>query len=265
MERFLVGLYGKEVVRAQFLNDQSRRLLMSMQGVQHDHFAAEVLPLIDLFQKGARRRDFIGLVRGAFGTQPPTAFGSDRTHQLAALEMAQGFAIHGNQAVLHRPQPAVTAAKTALKEARRLYVEDQAEQKGAQTNGTSPQPGPGEDRLEQALTILKKVAPLDREILRYQSFLAFHFDDQQELIDRAFAIERALDPTWVLGPLRQADAWSRFDPQRSAVLWKEAKARAERLNRLRPGSPRSRERTLRAIRDSVRGKPELEKLLPDPK
>ena len=165
------------------------------------------------------------------------------------------------------PQLALTSAKGALQQARRLCREDQALQQAALAAGQVYQPDPAEDRLEKALVILRQtapVAPLDRSILRYQGFLAMHFDDKYELADRTFAAVRSLEPSRVAAPLWQAEAWAPVDPQRSADLWTEALRRAKRLDRLQPHSRWSSEQTLQKIRQIAKGKPELEKFLPLP-
>jgi hypothetical protein len=165
-------------------------------------------------------------------------------------------------------QPALNTAPHTLERAQRLYQEDQSLQLAAAAKGQTYQPDPAQDRLEKALVLLdqaRSVAPLDRGILRYQSFLAFHFDDKYALIDRTCAIERALDPTWVVGPLQQAKAWAPVDPQRCAALWSEALRRADQLDRLQqPGTRTSRDQTIQRIRQLAKEKPNLEKLLPAP-
>ena len=163
------------------------------------------------------------------------------------------------------PPPALTTASTALQAARLLYKEDQALQAEALAKGQSYDPPPTEDRLEWALAIVKQAAPqapLDRSLLRYQGFLAMHYDDRYALADHCFALELALDPTWVDGPLRQAQAWAPIDPQRCATLWAEALRRAAQLDRLHPGNPWSSEQTRQRIRQLAKGQPELEKLAP---
>ena len=165
------------------------------------------------------------------------------------------------------PQPALTAATTALQQAHDLYQEDRVLQQEAQSKGLAYQPSPDQDRLEKALAILAQAAPhapLDRGLLRYQGFLAMHFDDKYALADRSFALELALDPTWVEGPLRQAQAWAPSDPQRCAALWSEALRRAAQLDRQHPGNEWSGEQTLQRIRQFAKDKPALEKLVPLP-
>ena len=165
------------------------------------------------------------------------------------------------------PRPALVAANLALTDAQTLYHEDQTLQQAARANSQPYQPAPADDLLEKALTRLQlaaPLAPLDRSLLRYQGFLALHFDDKVALADRTFAIERALDPTWVNGPLRQAQAWAPSDPQRCAALWHEALSRANRLDQLHPGNYWSKEVTLQSIHQAAKGKPDLEKLVPAP-
>lgn len=165
-------------------------------------------------------------------------------------------------------QPAITTSKAALEKARSLYGEDQKSQKAAEAKGEKYQPDPSVDRLEKALAILRNaepVAPLDRELWSYRSFLAFHFDDKYDVVERGFTIHRALDPTWVAGPLRQAEAWAAVDSRRTAALWGEALERAARLDRIQPGSEWSRDRTLLRIQQFAKGKPDLEVLLPGTK
>jgi len=165
------------------------------------------------------------------------------------------------------PQPALCAASNALRQAHDLYREDQTLQKAALAKGQTYQPAPAEDPLEKALAVLTQVtprAPLDRDLLRYQGFLAMHFDDKYALADRSFALERALDPTWIEGPLRQAQAWAPSDPQRCAALWSEALRRAKWLDQLNPNAQPSSEPTRQRIRQLAAGKPELENLLPLP-
>jgi hypothetical protein len=142
------------------------------------------------------------------------------------------------------------SAKT-LTEARRLYQEDRELQKAAAAQGTPYQPSASEDRLEQAIALLsaeRKVLPLDRAALRYQCYLAFHFDDKFERIERDFLLEQALDPFWIGAPMRQAEAWARVDPNRAIPLWNLALKRAARLDQIQPGTPFSREATLAKIR-----------------
>jgi hypothetical protein len=160
------------------------------------------------------------------------------------------------------PQPALTVAATTLAEAKRLYQEDRCQQQKAAAIGQSYQPAAVEDRLERALSLLQQaapVAPLDRSLLRFEGFLAMHFDDKYERVDRCFAQVRALDPAWVEGPLRQAEAWAPIDPSRCAVLWREALRRATRLQ---ADNQWSRERVWNRIRQRAQGQPALELLLP---
>jgi len=164
------------------------------------------------------------------------------------------------------PQPAFTAVPKASEQALDLYRQDQVLQKAALAKGETYQPVPSQDLLEKALTLLQpatRIVPLDRDLLRLQGVFALQFDDKFELADRSFAIERALDPTWVAGPLRQAEAWATLDPQRTAGLWTEALRRADSLDLLKPGGGHaSRDGALQRIRQFAKGKPQIEGFIP---
>ena len=165
------------------------------------------------------------------------------------------------------PQPALVAASSALQQAHELYRNDQVLQQAALAEHRDYQPAPADDLLEKALVILEQaapLAPLDRELLRYQGFLAMHFDEKFALADHSYALELALNPTWVEGPLYQAQTWALHDPQRCAALWREALQRAALVDQLPGGHHRSREQTLQRILQFAKGKPELEKLVPEP-
>jgi len=164
-------------------------------------------------------------------------------------------------------QPAQLVASTAMQQANDLYLEDKVLQQAALAERRDYEPAPADDLLEKALGILRQaapLAPLDRDLLRYQGFLALHFDDKFVLADRSYALERALDPTWVECPLRQAQAWAARDPQRCAALWREGLCRAARIDRLPDGTHHLGEQTLESIRQLAKGKPELEALVPAP-
>lgn len=159
-------------------------------------------------------------------------------------------------------QWATTTASAALARCQALYEQDQAMQRSAIATGQSYQPPAGNDPIEKALLILERagsVCPLNRDLLKYQGFLALHFDDKYEMVDRSFLIGRTLDPTWVAGPLYQAEAWSTMDPERAAMLWKEALARARQLDRMDSGCAWSSEKTATRIAHFAKGKPALEK------
>jgi len=104
-----------------------------------------------------------------------------------------------------------------------------------------------------------ELRPLDRGLYHLQGFLALHYDDKLPTVERAFALERALDSTWVGAPMRQAQAWSRIDPERTGELWKEALRRARAVEERKPGSPWGVAATLRRISTQARGNPKLER------
>jgi O-antigen ligase len=164
-------------------------------------------------------------------------------------------------------QPARTSAENALKQAKSLYQQDLALQQEAAAKNIEHQPDPKDDKLEQALVILDqatRTAPLNRELRRYEAYYALHFDDKYDRVDRAFAIDRALDPAWVGGPLRQAEAWAPIDPQRTASLWAEAMRRARAIDHIDPTNSRSSAKTREKMGNLAKKSPELEALLPQP-
>ncbi len=59
-------------------------------------------------------------------------------------------------------------------------------------------------------------------------------DENDAAVDRAFHLQRLLDPWSPLSPRQQADAWVRIDPVRAAALFTEALDRQERFDRLGP-------------------------------
>lgn len=164
-------------------------------------------------------------------------------------------------------QPALTNADNALKQAKSLYQQDLALQNEAAAKGIEHQPDPKDDKLEQALVILDSVkahAPLNRDLLRFEAYYALHFDDKYDRVDRAFAIDRALDPAWVAGPLRQAEAWARINPAKTTELWAEALRRAREIDRTVPDSHNDEARTWTRIRAFCKPYPDLIDAMPAP-
>ena len=163
------------------------------------------------------------------------------------------------------PQPAVTAARAAVDQALDLYRRDLVQQQAAVKRGEIYQPAPADDLLEQALALLDasaKRVPLDRDAPHVAGLLALQFDDKLAVAERAFAIERSLDPGWVSGPLHQAAALGSVSPTQAATLWREALRRAAQVDRIKPGTVWGKEYTLGRIQRSAKGNPALEALLP---
>ncbi|MBK1817342.1 O-antigen ligase family protein [Luteolibacter yonseiensis] len=169
------------------------------------------------------------------------------------------------------PPPSHTRAALAKKEAAELHAKDLVLLKAAHSAGQDYQPAFEDDLLERALLVLedaRKVAPMDRKILNMQGMIGLGLTEKEAFIDRCFALERALDPSWVNAPLIQAEAWSGIDPNRARdpnrtrVLWAEALERARNLDKLHPGTPWSEWRTHEKIRIFAKGKPNLEGLVP---
>jgi O-antigen ligase len=163
------------------------------------------------------------------------------------------------------PQPAQVAAQVAVDQALEWYAQDQALQQAAVRRGETYQPEPSEDLLEKALALLDRAArraPLDRDIPHVRGLLALQFDDKLDQAEHSFAVGRALDPTWVSGPLRQAAALGNFKPAAAAELWREALRRAGQVDLVKPGTVWGREYTLGRIQRSAKGNPALEALVP---
>lgn len=166
------------------------------------------------------------------------------------LLFASAFLIHAQW--LGGRAPATTAGQSAVQQAQALCQKGLELQKSAWATGIPRQPTAAENQLEQALQILdaaKSAAPLNREIPRHEAFIAFHFDDKFDRIDQAFAIDRALDPAWIAGPLRQAEAWAFIDPLKSADLAAEALRRARAIDRIDPTHHWSSRHTRSRMRD----------------
>lgn len=162
-------------------------------------------------------------------------------------------------------QPASIASKIARKQAIALYRQDQVLKNAAVASGRDYQPAPSEDPLEKALKLLEpasRTTPLDYGILRLQSDLASHFDDKYDLIEKNFALELALNPTWVAAPMRQAEALSVLKPDKSKELINEALRRADQVDQLKPDTIWSKERTLEYMRYRGRITPSFGKLIP---
>jgi hypothetical protein len=167
------------------------------------------------------------------------------------------------------PQPAITTASTALAEARSHYQDALAAGRDNDLPAALPSMTTGkispDQHLEMAMQVLDEAAlvvPLNREVLNYRAFLAMHSSERLEQADVLFAAARALDPSWVDGPLQQARMWAPLDPRRSAPLLQEALNRASALDRIKPGTPWSEQATRHRIEHLARVNPDLEKFLP---
>jgi len=165
------------------------------------------------------------------------------------------------------PQPAQVAASSALQQAHDLYKQDEALEQAALAEHRNYKPAPADDLLVKSLGILAQavpLAPLNSELLRYQAYLAMNFNEKFAFAAHCYALELALNPSMVEAPLYQAQVWIPHEPQRCAALWREALRRAAWLDGLPTGTHHSHEQTLQRIRQLAKGKPELEKLVPEP-
>jgi hypothetical protein len=134
------------------------------------------------------------------------------------------------------------------------YDEDQLLAQEARRNHQPYSPPPEDDRLLDALRLLEIVThdlPLDARSHYLTGAMGLHFDDKFEEVDKAFAIELALDPVWVGAPLRQAQAWANLDREKTKALLKETSARAEWLEQRHPSSVWVKKDTLLRMKKSV--------------
>lgn len=149
------------------------------------------------------------------------------------------------------PQPATTTAAQAIYRAQQLHREDLELMKAAEAAGRAHQPDPLDDKLEQALAVITAAQihqPLNLDLLSHEAYFALHFDDKFARVDRSFAIARALDPTSVAIPLRQAESWAPIDPSRAAPLFCEAFRRAALVEKT---DPKNRWNTA-GVREAIR-------------
>ena len=126
-----------------------------------------------------------------------------------------------------------------MTQAKALSDQDQAAYDKATAAGQEYKPEPAFDPLESALPLLAEVnhlAPLDPYPYYLRGSLALHYDDKQEIAEKAFAIQRRLDPTRVNLTMEQALAWNLQEPRQVLALWKEALHRASLEESRLPGS-----------------------------
>jgi O-antigen ligase len=162
-------------------------------------------------------------------------------------------------------QPALTSAENALKQAKSLYQKDHTLQREAGAKGIDYQPDTQNDLLEKALVLMlngSESVPLHAGLRRFTGFIALHFDDKHAIASKSFEIELALNPSWVGGPLGQAEAWSQSHPLRSQKMWREAIRRADGLDRIAPGHRWGRSATQARILQFAKARPELDPYLP---
>jgi O-antigen ligase len=146
--------------------------------------------------------------------------------------------------------PAVTRADNAVATAMTLYRADQA----ALAAG-DPAPAADADPLRKALVVLEDAsatAPLDGRLHHLRGAIALHFTGAEPLADHQFAIERALDPTWIDAPLQQATAMAPVDPQRAAELCRIAIDQAEKFDRAGMPAPQGFPSWSKAIEGKVK-------------
>lgn len=145
-----------------------------------------------------------------------------------------------------------------------FYQMDLMAKANAQKNGVEYDPDVETDPLMKALVVIDdslEILPFQKDFYHLRGLASLHFEDLSQETDKAFVIERGLDPTWVEGPLRQAAAWLPIDSDRALLLWKEALRRAKVLEGRDPATRWTVDYVLRAIRASAEKSTQLSKKL----
>lgn len=136
---------------------------------------------------------------------------------------------------LARAMEANTAAEVGV-----LFREDLRRQAEARAAGKSILDEPGaDDLLEAAKTKVVdalRVTPMSAHLQGLSGIVQMQFDDTEEYVERAFALQRALDPMGVKLLLDQGIAWSPYFPERVPDCWGEALRRAEVIDRSQSGT-----------------------------
>lgn len=125
--------------------------------------------------------------------------------------------------------PAVTAGPRAVAAAFALYQTDQL----SLLEGNPVPATPAADPLIQALDLLADATatvPMDPAVHHLRGALALHFPASSHVTEHSFALEHALDPTWVDGLLTQATVYAPVDPQRAGEIIQAARAQCLALD-----------------------------------
>jgi hypothetical protein len=158
------------------------------------------------------------------------------------------------------PSTAVVEVGKLQARAQALYEQDSAE-RSALPPGTAPVEIPSdEDKLEIAMGLLDQaiaLAPLDSELHFYKGFIAMHFADKQDIVEKEFAIERLLNPKWVECPLRQAHEWAAINSDKTEALWVDALHRADVMAELAKGADLERTHVYERILSQAKDNGEL--------
>ena len=203
--------------------------------------AAAVVPVHGLFDVPGHRVGlaYSALLLLALGTcksrKAPSLGRAGRLAFQVAGALVLMFGFHLIRSEWLGGEPSANArAEVVADEIRALYAQDVDEQAKIAA-GQPPHAGSskeGEDKIELALALAEegiKAAPLDPELHYLRGAMALYFDDKEDVVERSFAIQRRLDPTWVNLPLRQAKGWLPIDRDRTLALWADAMRRAAKL------------------------------------
>ncbi len=127
------------------------------------------------------------------------------------------------------PAPLTTTKARSDSEVRRLYQNDLE----AGPEDVVSALDSSKDPLLRALAILEKSQvyhPLDSYLHHSEGIIALGFSGRADQVNRAFEIERLLEPKQPAVPMRQAIAWLPIDAQKGEELIEEAQLRARSLD-----------------------------------
>jgi hypothetical protein len=151
------------------------------------------------------------------------------------------------------------AARLATR-ARAMFDAERAIALAAEASGRTHQPAAAVDPLEDALVLMERaiaITPMDARLHGLRGGIALAFDDKDALVERSFAIQRLLEPTWVDLPLRQAQSWSEIDAVRTAELLRETRRRADWMEARFPGGAGGLVATRERVRNAASHSPGL--------
>lgn len=240
---------------------------------------AAVVPVHGLFDVPGHRIGLSWLAFGLLGLslrETSTSVRTGRSSQivfrsLGGIAAATGLLLLAAEGF---SRPAITRVRTAqLEAAAQALADADASERAAAPPGTAPLSIPSaEDKLEQAMAVLDQAIarePLEPELHLKKGFIALHFSDQQAIVEKEFALERRLEPQWVMAPLRQAHEWALLNPAQAEALWVEAFRRSAAMDSLAKGQELNPFQIRERILADLRGSDDLSEralkyFLPDP-
>ena len=147
--------------------------------------------------------------------------------------------------------PVMVRDQHLREEVERRLALDKALAAEASQAGLEYLPDESDDPIVGAFGLIEEtleVVPMKRSLWHLRGQLSALYDTRVPLLERSFVIERALNPFWVEGPMRQGEVAEGFQKNLAMEAWSEAEERAIRLETLDPETRWSAEE-VRARRD----------------